>query len=141
VILQAALGRGLPLDADLRALAAVRTPEVSLLRELRARAEPGDTVLDPSGIVYFLPPCTRQWYSDGLFVEASRRGKWMGELMKGLPPECTWAVRSYRLASLPPAALVALRKEFRSVRGALARRGDTAPASSPGLPAEIENFW
>jgi hypothetical protein len=145
MLLQAAIGRGLPFDAHRLALKAPRATEVRLLRELRARAEPGDAVLDPTGLVYFLSPCTQQWYIDGLFVEAARRGEWMTELAQGVPANCTWAVNSYRLVALPPNAQHGLAVDYRPAFGALAlRRGVTRTlpsAAERGMPLQVENYW
>ena len=63
-----------PVAAWRRGFAAPRAPEVEALRRLRAEARSDEGVLDPSGVAYFLPPCTREWYTDTLFAERAERG-------------------------------------------------------------------
>jgi hypothetical protein len=145
VLLQLVAGGRTPLGTYVAELRAPRAPEVRLLRELRRVASVNDEVLDPSGLVYFLRPCTRQWYLDTLFAERVAQGRWMIELASGVPANCRWVIRSYRLSWLPPAAKQDLRSRYAETAGAIGRRFDTEPASpatgAPGLPAEIENFW
>jgi hypothetical protein len=133
-----------PVETYLAALRAPRAPEVRLLRALRRAVTPGDAVLDPSGLVYFLPPCTRQWYGDTLFAQRVEQGLWMQDLANGVPASCRWAIRSYRLGLLPVAARRDLARFYAPAGGALyVRVGDAPPAGATdrGLPAEIENFW
>lgn len=133
-----------PLDFQRRSFAAPISEEVAALRRLRGALAPDDRVLDPSGIAYFVPPCTQDWYVDSLFAERIASGRWMAELAGGIPLECTLAVDTYRLRALPASAIRSLRREFLSVGGGVAVRGDRGRAGfeAPFAGAErIESFW
>ena len=135
-----------PWDVWARSFAAPREPEVTTLRSLRAHRRPTDRVLDPSGLVYFLPPCTRDWYSDTLFAERTAAGEWMTGLASGVPADCTCALYTDRLGILPPAALRDLESDWVLVpSGVVFRRGDprltTMTRAVAGLSGRIEPFW
>jgi hypothetical protein len=135
-----------PWDPWTRALAAPRAPEVATLRRLRAASGPGDRVLDPSGLVYFLPPCSEDWYTDTLFAERAAAGRWMQALASGIPADCTCALHTYRLGALPAAARDDLQRDFVLLASGVAlRRGDPRLAKLaepvPGLSGRIESFW
>jgi hypothetical protein len=122
---------------------ASRAPEVEAVRRLRAAARPGEAVLDPSGLAYFLPPCTREWYTDTLFAD---RPGWMAELLSGVPGRCVWVLNTYRLSALPPAARRDLAERFDLTASALALRQGDARAEAlavpvPGLHGRIESYW
>jgi len=78
---------------------------ITTLRAVRAAEQPGDRALDPSGVLYFLPPCQREWYVDVLFAEWVEQGRWM---YSPLSPPCTWVLRTHRLAALPIQQLAGL---------------------------------
>jgi hypothetical protein len=144
--LQSVASQRPPWDPWTRSFAAPRAPEVATLRQLRARSLPTDRVLDPSGLVYFLPPCTRDWYSDTLFAERAAAGAWMQGLATGVPAACTCALNTYRLGALPAAARDDLRRDFVPLPSGLAlRRGDprltTFTAPGAGRSGRIESFW
>ncbi len=125
-------------------LASPREPEVEALRLLRRVASPSDRVFDPSGMVYFLPPCTRDWYVDSLFREGAREGTWMAEVPTLDPAACPWILFTYRLEMLPYAAKVRLAAGWeRRAWGLGLRRNDPRLAELP--PArrndEITTFW
>lgn len=84
--------------ALLRVTATPLPTTITTLRAVRAAAQPGDRALDPSGLLYFLPPCQRQWYVDALFAEWVQAGRWM---YSPLSPPCTWVLRTHRLAAVP----------------------------------------
>jgi hypothetical protein len=135
-----------PLSAHFASFRASRSTQVETLRLLRAVSRPGDTILDPSGMAYFLPPCSRQWYLDTLFGEAARRGAWMADLPSALPEGCTWILDTYRLQWLPRAAWTRTVGRYVVARGSLAlRAGDprlAAAQSWPPLPpGALASFW
>ena len=70
----------------------------------------------------------------------------MLELAAGVPERCAWALNTYRLSALPPAARRELGESFDLTASALAlRRGDARAAALaqpvPGLAGRIESFW
>lgn len=147
LMVQAGPLRRSPLAPWRSALAAPAAPVVESLRALRAVALPGERVLDPSGLVYFLPPCTREWYVDGLFAERVEKGTWMTELSAGVPPGCTWVAGTYRLQGVPPAALAGVRNDFRFFPSGVglrypdpagARRSSLEPLA---IEAALNNYW
>jgi len=88
-----------------RVLDSPRTGQVEALRILRNHVREGDTVLDPSGLAYFVKPCHAEWYTDTLFQERMRRGEWMAGLEQVLAGENrpAWVLKTYRLRFLPDA--------------------------------------
>lgn len=144
MLLQTVATAASPLGYVGRALAAPMAPDVALLRGLREEVAPEDRILDPSGIVYFVPPCVEEWYLDTLFVDRVRAGTWMAELARGLPPRCTVALATYRLNALPRAAREALAREFVPLASGLAvRRERPVDRSLFELPGDgrVESFW
>jgi len=143
-LLQIVSGAAPPLAQVPRALAAPVAPEIALLRELKASLQPGDRVLDPAGLLYFVPPCVHEWYVDTLLVERVRAGTWMSELGPGVPRACTLALNSYRLNALPRGALEDLAQDFVPLASGLAvRRDRPADRSLAELPGtgRVESFW
>jgi hypothetical protein len=139
---QVAVAGRSPVAAWREALAASREPEVEALRRLRAAARPGEAVLDPSGLAYFLSPCSREWYTDTLYAD---RPGWMSELSGGVPNRCVWVVHTYRLSVLPQAAQTELGERFElSGSGLALRRGDARlerlAAPITGFPGWIQNY-
>lgn len=125
-------------------LASPRQPEVEALRLLRRVASPAERVFDPSGLAYFLPPCTREWYVDSLFREGARKGTWMADVPVLDPDACPWVLFSYRLDMLPYAAKAHLAKGWeRREWGLGLRRGDPrlAELPPPRRGDEITTFW
>jgi hypothetical protein len=121
-----------------------REPEVEALRTLRRLALPGERVFDPSGMAYFLPPCTREWYLDTLFQPSAIRGTWMTGVPSLSPAECPWILFTYRLEMLPTPAKIHLVSGWdRRVWGLGLRRGDPRLADlPPARPGdEITTFW
>jgi hypothetical protein len=78
---------------------------ITSLRALKAAARRDDRVFDPSGVIYFLPPCGREWYVDVLFAGWVEQGRWM---YSPLSPPCTWSLRTHRLAMVPKQHLAQL---------------------------------
>jgi hypothetical protein len=101
LLLQFAVARNSPWSAYLSSLAAPRTRQVATLRQLRDLAEPEDRIIDPSGLAYFLRPCTAEWYLDALFEERAAKGLWMQEMKQVDLEECPWMLNTYRLRGLP----------------------------------------
>jgi hypothetical protein len=139
---QVAVAGRSPVAAWREALAAPRAPEVEALRRLRAAARPGEAVLDPAGLAYFLPPCSGEWYTDTLYAE---RPGWMIELSAGVPSRCVWVVHTFRLSVLPQAAQTELGERFEvSGSGLALRRGDARlerlAAPITGFPGWIQNY-
>jgi hypothetical protein len=125
-------------------IAAPREPEVAALRLLRRLGLPGDRVFDPSGLAYFLPPCTREWYLDTLFQPAAARGEWMADAVSLDPAACPWILFTYRLEMLPPAARVRLARDWeRRAWGLGLRRGDGRLSELPPSRRddELTTFW
>ena len=146
LVLQSAAAGRPPWNIWERGFSASRAPEVATLRQLRAQSRPTDRVLDPSGLVYFLPPCSPDWYSDTLFAERTVAGKWMTGLASGIPVDCTCALYTIRLGILPPAALDDIETEWVLVpSGLVFRRGDprleTMSAPATVVTGRIESFW
>lgn len=139
-------GRG-PLTPWRVALRAPIAPVVKALRDLRATARPGEAVLDPSGLAYFLRPCTLEWYVDGLFAQRVSQARWMTELSEGAPPECIWVLDTYRLQAIPLAARLDLRSNFRFFGSGLGLRfPDPAGVHRAGLAAmetggPLTSYW
>jgi len=92
------LGTALP--ASIRAWQSPLRPQVEALRLLRAEARPGETVFDPAGLAWFLPPSEPEWYLDTLFRPALERGDWMADSVQGRV-RADWLIYSYRLEWLP----------------------------------------
>lgn len=127
--------------------AALRAPldrQVATLRLLRERSAPDERVIDPSGLAYFRPPCTPEWYIDTLFRPAARRGAWMEALGAQPVERCPWAVNTYRLGMLPEALRRSIARERALATGGLAlARGDARHAAlRDRLPYdELRSFW
>jgi hypothetical protein len=125
-------------------LASPRGPEVEALRLLRRVASPSERIFDPSGIAYFLPPCTSEWYVDSLFREGARKGAWMADVPALDPGACPWVLFTYRVDMLPYAAKVHLAEGWeRRVWGLGLRRGDPRlmDLPPPRRGDEITTFW
>ncbi len=125
-------------------LASPREPEVEALRLLRRVASPSERVFDPSGMAYFLPPCTRDWYIDSLFREGAREGTWMAEVPALDPAACPWVLFTYRVDMLPYASKVRLAAGWeRRAWGLGLRRGDPrlSQLPPPRRGDEITTFW
>ncbi len=125
-------------------LAAPRAPEVEALRAVRRLAAPGDRVFDPSGVVYFLPPCTREWYLDSLFEPRARAGAWMADAGRLTPAACPWVLVTYRIGMLPDDARARIAAGWDRRRWGLALgRGDPRLSSlpPPARDDEINTFW
>jgi hypothetical protein len=142
LLVQVGITRRSPLAPWRDGFAAPRAPEAAALERLRTLARAGDAVLDPSGLAYFLPPCTREWYTDTLFAE---RPGWMAELARGVPGSCAWVLSTYRLSVLPPLAQRELEERYEpSVSGLGLRAGDARLAALAlpidGFPGHFENY-
>lgn len=116
------------------------------LRLLREVAGPGEAVLDPSGLAYFQPPCSDEWYVDTLFGERARRGVWMADLGGRLDDGCPWVLNTYRLGMLTEPVQARVAKEYVLVAGGLGlRRGDSRLVADGRWPAllhqQLESFW
>jgi hypothetical protein len=125
-------------------VASPATPEVEALRTLRTLASPSERVFDPSGLAYFLPPCTREWYVDSLFEPSARSGRWMADASSLDPQACPWVLFTYRLDLVPPAARARFAQGWEMRAWGLGlRRGDERlsrippPAAGDGLTT----FW
>ncbi len=111
---------------------------------MRRLAAPGERVFDPSGLVYFLPPCTREWYVDTLFESGARTGTWMADAAALSPQACPWVLFTYRIGMLPEPVRSNLAWGWeRRAWGLGLRRTD---ARLPALPRErrgdeITTFW
>ncbi len=129
-----------------------RRPEERVLAVLGSLARPGERVLDPSGLAYFLRPCTEEWYVDGVLRPRVRAGTWMTDLSPGRLAGCTWIVESQRLHMIPDAAFRAVEGRVRFVAGGLGL--DRADPRIPELERlsregphdragrfEVKSFW
>lgn len=146
LLFQAAALQKSPLAPWTRGFAAERAPYVELLRRVQRQQRASDAVLDPSGLLFFVPPCTREWYVDTLFAEKVAEGKWMQELSHGIPATCSLAVVTGRLIHLPSRARDGLSTGFVAQPTGLALRADDLALASfadpiPGLPQRLENYW
>lgn len=143
--LQGSVGQGGPWVAYSASFNAPRAPEVETLRMLKRLARPGEKVIDPSGLAYFLPPCQPEWYVDSIFLPAARVGHWMAGLKDVSPAECPWVVHTYRIDMLPKTAQRHIRAEYLFVRGGLGLpRGDPRllTTSWPAIPfGPIPSFF
>ncbi len=144
VLLQFASASAPPFAHVARGFAAPIAAEVAMLRELRRDARPDDRVLDPSGIVYFVPPCVDEWYIDTLLLDRMAAGDWMRKLEHGIPAACSLVLNTYRLNALPRPARDSLAREFLPLASGLAVRRDRsvrrAAAELPGN-GRVESFW
>ena len=125
-------------------LGSPREPEVEALRLLRRVASPSERIFDPSGMAYFLPPCTREWYIDSLFRDGARKGTWMAEVPALDPASCPWVLFTYRLDMLPYAAKAHLAAGWEGRAWGLGlRRGDPrlSELPPPRRGDEITTFW
>jgi hypothetical protein len=140
------LTRFSPFPVFSASLTARRDTEVATLELLRRVARPGDRIIDPSGLAYFLPPCTRQWYLDSLFREKAWKGTWMAGMKSFDPAACPLVLDTYRLGMLPPMVRERLAQNYVGVSGAIGLWvGDPREreaASWPSLPAGVlDSFW
>jgi hypothetical protein len=112
-----------PIACYLQAMRSDRTELVAALDELRRRAQPNDTIVDPAGLAYFVPPCEQQWYVDTLFRQLVRKGSWMAAFTPGSLQSCPFMLATYRLAWLPRATFEATLQQYRACqsRGLWAR--------------------
>ncbi|MCP4601311.1 MAG: hypothetical protein GY847_12440 [Proteobacteria bacterium] len=129
-------------------LAAVRAPnhrQVQTLRFLRQEAGRDDRIIDPTGMVYFMKPCTREWYVDTLFSHYAMEGKWMGELEKEAA-DCTWLLNTYRLNMLPSHIKETIKNHYIQMNGpVLINKNNDEPRHLPKKYRlqfnKISNFW
>ncbi len=142
---QGALRLG-PFAAHAASFRAPMAPQVEALRWLKARSSPADRVLDPSGLAWFLPPCTPQWYLDSLFEPRARFGGWMADLPRTDLAGCPWMVLTYRLEMLPPGVRLGLPAVYAPVHPGIALhrrdgRWGTPGFERPVVPEGLESFW
>jgi len=133
-----------PWSAHLDGLRANRSRQTSAIRFLRAEAGPTDTVLDPSGMAYFLAPSSTEWYTDGLFAAAQQSGDWMDPEQSAHLLEADWVVYSYRLDLLPASTSRAIPARFTPVApglGALSGRRSSVGPIPPTEPIPLRSFW
>lgn len=135
-----------PFAAHTASFLAPRSMQVEALRWLKARANPGDRVLDPSGLAYFLPPCTAQWYVDSVFEPRARAGAWMAGLGRADLKACPWMVLTYRLEMLPGDVRSRLRREYRPAHAGVALHAADPRWGGPGLDGPsaasgLDTFW
>ena len=135
-----------PFSAHLASFHAPRRAEVAELRWLRRVARPDDAVIDPSGLAYFLPPCTEEWYVDSLFRERATAGTWMQELATAEPSVCPWLLRTYRLDMLPSRVKQRLAHQYRLVTDGIALwvgdpRSPSLPKGTDAAPTPFDSFW
>jgi hypothetical protein len=112
LLLQFAAARNSPWSAYLSSLAAPRSRQVATLRQLRELANPEDKIIDPSGLAYFLKPCTAEWYLDALFEGRAAKGMWMQEMKQVDLEECPWMLNTYRLSGLPKECLARVKGTY-----------------------------
>jgi hypothetical protein len=77
-----------------------RSMQVETLRALKAAMKPGDKIIDPSGLAYFVPPAMSEWYLDTLFVQRLENTEWTQDPQR-IVSTATWALETYRLRWLP----------------------------------------
>ncbi|MBW2533409.1 MAG: hypothetical protein JRI55_18100 [Deltaproteobacteria bacterium] len=140
--------RSLPWIAYADSIAAPRAQQVETLRLLRSQSLAGDRIIDPSGMAYFLPPCTREWYLDSLFEILADKGVWMRELGEVELADCRWLLNTYRVSWLPDPTLERLQREYTLVPGGgglALRAGDplltAVPPWRPLTHTGLESFW
>ena len=143
---QAPAGRRLPGSVLAPSFEASRQPQVDALRLLRRLAKPNEKTLDPSGLAYFLPPCTPEWYIDSLFREGARKGVWMNSMKSLDAAECPWLVSTYRLEMFPYVVKARISAGYVLKPGGLGlARGDERlrrPELWPSTgPLVLESFW
>lgn len=81
------------------AFTANRTEQNQAMDLLITEIQTDDTVLDPTGLAYFMPSCVEQWYIDGLFQHLHSENTWMAELDIS---ECDWILHTHRLNIIDP---------------------------------------
>lgn len=145
VVLQTVLGPEL-LSAHVSSFRASRAPQVEALRFLRRASSPGERVLDPSGLAYFLPPCTPQWYVDSVFENRIASGTWMANLRAPVLEACPWMVITHRLDMLPADLRQALPRSYLPVRPGIALLRSDGRWAGPGARGPVareglESFW
>jgi len=127
-------------------LASPRSHQVATLRLLQRVARPDEPIIDPSGMAYFQPPCTPEWYLDSLFAPRAADGTWMHALQDRSATECPWVLSTYRLSALPETVRERLARDYGSVSGGLGiARERPDLLRRPGwarLPyTELFSFW
>lgn len=95
-----------------------RERQITMMRRLKSISHPDQKILDPSGLAYFLIPCTSEWYTDQLFRPKSEQRTWMNDLLPSLD-SCTWIVSTYRLSYLDSTVNERIRTSFIPVGTAL----------------------
>jgi hypothetical protein len=123
-----------------------RSGEVATLRLMRRMMTPHDRIVDPSGLAYFVPPCTSQWYVDSLFEDEVRQGRWMGAMVGFDPRSCPLVLWTYRLGMLPAGAKDRISRDYVGVSGGLGLfHGDPRIADVSRWPTRpigpIDSFW
>ena len=119
--------------------------QVKTLRALKANIKPGDTVLDPSGLAYFIPPSHPDWLTGTLVQEQIKAGLFMKGLAATIPENTTWLLLTYRLQWLPKPAINKLKSNYRHLGGAIALRNSDSrlqKESFAQLPYNhLQNYW
>ena len=127
-------------------LASPRSPQVASLRLLKGVAWPGDRIVDPSGLAYFIEPCVKDWYLDKIFQEYAARGLWMQAMENIDLNQCPWVLNTYRLRMLPKTVEARMSGQYVLTTGALAlHQADPRLAGSRSWPRlahdELHSFW
>ncbi len=141
------LGDSQPWEPFEHAASAPRASEVATLRLTKSLVAPSDRVLDPSGLVYFTPSCSAEWYTDSLFYRLAQRDEWMTRLASELD-SCRFLLRTNRIRMLPEQARTRAETDFVTMPGGggLCVRRDAGPvphiAPARQLPHEaLESYW
>lgn len=129
-----------PIDCYVQSLQSDRAELVAALDELHRRVQPGDTIVDPAGLAYFVPPCEQQWYVDTLFRSLVRKGSWMASFTPASLQSCRFMLATYRLAWLPRATFEATLHEYRACQSkGLWVRADAAGAIGCNRVANLKD--
>jgi hypothetical protein len=134
------LGWGGALTAVPRVTSTPLASTIATLEAVHASARAGERVFDPSGAIYFLPPCGPEWYVDVLFANWVEQGRWM---YAPVAPPCTWSLRTHRLSLVPKAHLAGL-GGFRlqpGTGGVLLDQGAEQRLESLGLGDRTGSTW
>jgi hypothetical protein len=122
-----------------------RSMQVETLRALKAAMKPGEKIIDPSGLAYFVPPAMRAWYLDTLFVQQLENSEWIQDPQR-LVSTATWALETYRLRWLPDPVLEQIDQSLIPVGGGLLLQRDDSRIESLHLRdkmthTKLSSYW
>lgn len=133
------------IDNLARSLTATRSNQVETLRALKSMHKPSDTIIDPTGMAYFMRPAVPDWYLDTLFCQKKGYADWVKQPSDYITSD-TWLLNTYRISSCRDYSEKFFKENFRSVGGGLSLYKESLIHAQVGLGfnihhQQLRSFW